>query len=257
MQDELHTAHTKLTDRAGQLEKAVAVRTAELTATNKQLEAFVYSIAHDLRAPLRSMQGFSAMLVEEAGTALSETARDYAHRISSSAQFMDALLKDLIAYGGIAEQKVELSVVDLENLANVAATTVKGEGDHGKRAKLELAGPWPKILAHEETLGPVLGHLLENALKFVAPEVTPKVRVSTEETGEFIRLWVEDNGIGVAADHHEQIFKLFTRLRTDKYGGTGVGLAIVKKGLERMSGRCGVESAPTKGSRFWIDLKKA
>src|SRR5207247_4229435 len=107
-EEALALAQAQLSDRAGQLEQAVSERTAELTATNKQLEAFVYSIAHDLRAPLRAMEGFSSLLVEEAGAALSETGRRYADRINKSAQFMDALLLDLLALSQISQRSIQL-----------------------------------------------------------------------------------------------------------------------------------------------------
>jgi len=118
-------AQAQLTDRANQLEQAVAERTAELTETNKQLEAFVYSIAHDLRAPLRSMEGFSAMLVEEAGSALSETGQDFAKRISRSAQFMDTLLQELMAFSRTAQQRIELTNVNLEAVVRSALSRLE------------------------------------------------------------------------------------------------------------------------------------
>ena len=234
----------------------VTERTSELTATNKQLEAFVYSIAHDLRAPLRAMQGFSTMLVEEAGAALNETGKDYADRINKSAQFMDALLSDLLAFSRISQQRVELTSVNLETVVESVLSRLQKDIQE-KNARVESSGPWPVVLAHEPTLAQVLFNLASNALKFVAPDVPPLVRLRAEEQAEFIRVWVEDNGPGIAPDHQDQIFRLFTRLDGEKYAGTGIGLAIVQKGVERMGGRVGVESAPGQGSRFWFELRKA
>jgi len=257
-EDALRQAQAQLTDRAGQLEHAVAERTVELTDTNKQLETFVYSIAHDLRAPLRAMQGFSAMLVDEAGTCLSEKGRDFANRISRSARFMDALLIDLLAFSRISQERLELTRVNLGPL--VASVLHRLQTDiQEKNARVESTGPWPVVLAHEPTIAQVLVNLLDNALKFVAQDVTPLVRLRTEEQASEnrVRVWVEDNGIGIAPDHQDQVFRLFTRLQGGKYPGTGIGLAIVQKGVERMGGRAGVESTPGQGSRFWFDLKKA
>ena len=125
--------------------------------------------------------------------------------------------------------------------------------------KVELAveGVLPAVLGHRATLGQVMGNLVSNAIKFVAPGVRPRVRIRAEESGDFFRLWVEDNGIGVALEHQERIFRIFERLHgVETYPGTGIGLAIVQKGVERLGGRVGLESAPGEGSRFWIELKK-
>jgi signal transduction histidine kinase len=255
-EESLRRAQAELSDRAGQLEGLVAKRTAELNATNQQLEAFVYSIAHDLRAPLRSMQGFSELLVGDAGTALSTRGRDFANRINHSAQFMDALLNDLLAFSRISQQHVELTAVNLETI--VESVILRLQNDiQGKAARVEKFGSWPSVKAHESTLIQVLFNLVSNALKFVAPGVPPQVRLRADERQDFVRFWVEDNGVGIAPDHQNQIFGLFTRLHGEKYQGTGIGLAIVQKGVERMGGHVGVESDTGQGSRFWFELRPA
>ena len=226
-----------------------------MTAINKQLEAFVYSIAHDLRAPLRAMQGFSTMLVEEAGPALNEAGRNFAQRISRSAQFMDALLADLLAFSRIAQERIELVPLGLENIVKSTVSRLEKEIQE-KNARVEIAGPWPTVVAHEPTLGQVLTNLVGNALKFVQPETPPLIRLRPEDQGGFVRVWIEDNGIGIAPEHQDQIFRLFARLHGETYVGTGIGLAIVQKGIERMGGRVGVESTPGQGSRFWFELRK-
>jgi PAS domain S-box-containing protein len=255
IREELKAAKAALTSQASHLEQLVGERTAALIATNKQMEAFVYSIAHDLRAPLRSMQGFSTMLLEDEESVLSKSGKEFATRIINSAQHMDRLLGDLLAFSRIAQQSVELTSV---NLGEVIATVVSRlESDiKEKGARVESPGPWPHILAHEPTLIQIFINLLSNSLKFSVPGVPPLLRLWTEEKGEFIRVWVEDNGIGIAPDHQHQIFKLFTRINGEQYPGTGVGLAIVEKGVERMGGHIGVESTAGSGARFWFELRK-
>jgi PAS domain S-box-containing protein len=255
MEDELRAAHAKLADRAGHLESTVAERTDELSRTQSQLEAFVYSLAHDLRAPLRSMSGFATLLVNEEGGGLSETGRQFARTISASAQFMDALLLDLIAFGGIAQQQVDLTSFSLESIVRLSVSCLTSEIE-SRKAQIELLGPWPNVIGHEPTLGPILVSLLTNSLKFVDAGVSPLIRLTTEVKGDFVRVWVEDNGIGISPEYDAKVFELFTKLNGDKYDGTGLGLAIVKKGIERMGGRVGVESAAGHGSRFWFELKK-
>ena len=127
-----------------------------------------------------------------------------------------------------------------------------------RRANVRSTPPFPDAQAHLPTLTQVLANLLNNALTFVPPNVTPEISFWIEDTGNnHIRAWVSDNGIGIAPEHHERIFRLFERVETLNEPGTGVGLSIVRKGMERMRGNVGVESTPGQGSRFWIELPKS
>ncbi|MET0263636.1 MAG: PAS domain S-box protein [Rariglobus sp.] len=239
-----------------ELERLVAERTAELTESNSQLETLVYSIAHDLRAPLRSMQGFAEMLLEDQGEGGAENTQLYAKRIARAAGTMDALVLDLLAYGRVTRSELELAPVDVAGAWQIAMQQF--EADIGaRRAWLEIGSSLPVVIAHEATLGQILANLLGNALKFVPPGRSPHVRFRAEDRGEMTRLWVEDNGIGIATHHQERIFRVFERLHGRDYGGTGIGLSIVRKGAERMGGRAGVVSNEGEGSSFWIELTKA
>lgn len=238
------------------LERTVEERTADLRATNEQLEAFVYSIAHDLRAPLRSMTGYSQLLVDGHASNLDETAQQMLKRIQASSEFMDKLLVDLLAYGRTARAELELGPVEVQKAWESALLQCALQIEQSK-AQVETLQPLPKVRAHEATLGQCLANLLANGLKFVAPGVQPRVTLRAEEEPHSVRLWVEDNGIGIPANQHERIFRVFERLHGARYMGTGIGLSIVRKGIERMGGRVGLESEPGKGARFWIELPRA
>ncbi len=238
------------------LERLVAERTVKLTETNAQLETLVYSIAHDLRAPLRSLQSFAGLLVEEHQNGGSEDAQSYAKRIARAAGSMDALVTDLLAYGRVARSELELTRVQVLPAWRTALgqfeTDIVARG-----ARIEVVSELPAVHAHEGMLVQVLANLLGNALKFVPPGRVPQVRFRSEEFGKTVRLWVEDNGIGIAPHHQERIFRVFERLNGREYGGTGIGLSIVRKGVERMGGKVGVMSAEGEGARFWIELARA
>ncbi|HWA10512.1 MAG TPA: ATP-binding protein [Opitutaceae bacterium] len=253
----LRDAKRKLALHAVELEATVSLRTTELQVSNRQLETFVYSIAHDLRAPLRTMQGFSELLVQDHAATLSSQGREYANFINQAAQTMDRLLSDLLAFSRVSQQKIELVPMALEIAVQSALAGCDSEIT-ASRARIECVPPWPSVMAHPATLRQVLVNLVGNALKFVESGKLPQVRLRSEDLpGGMVRVWIEDNGIGIPAEFHERIFQVFQRLHTTQYPGTGIGLAIVQKGVERMGGRVGLASVPGSGSRFWIDLVRA
>jgi PAS domain S-box-containing protein len=232
-------------------------RTRELQDANAALEAFGYSVSHDLRTPLRNMQTLAQVLLEDHADRLDEGGRDFCRRIAQAARKMDTLINDLLAYSRLSRTDLSLGRVDLNGIVAEARATLADEID-GRGAEVTVAGPLPAVAGHRVTLVQVVTNLLGNALKFVAPDVKPKVHVRAEDRGRFVRLWVEDNGLGIAPEHRERIFSVFERLHGEEsYPGTGIGLAIVRKGVERMGGRAGVESEPGRGSRFWLDLPKS
>ena len=225
-----------------------------LTAANRELEAFNYSIAHDLRTPLRSMSGFARALLEDESANLSSVGLEYSRRIAHSAKYMDSLLLDLLAYSRLARAEMDPVTIKLEEPIHELLSVVDKEvRDRG--AKVEVLAPLGFVYAHVPTLKQIISNLISNSLKFCAPDRPPFVRIYATKNEGFVRLWVEDNGIGIPEAHHQKIFGLFQRLHdTQIYPGTGIGLALVRKGAERMGGKAGVESEPGQGSRFWVDL---
>lgn len=226
-----------------------------LMETNKELESFSYSVSHDLRAPLRALKGFSEYLLETSLESLDETGRDCVRRIHRAAICLDSLTHDLLEYTHIARQKVEMEAVDpgavVQEVLSMDPGLQSGELDI-------VTAPMERVMGHKALLLHCLNNLINNAVKFVAPGVRPRVRIYSAQTGNCVRICVEDNGIGVEPAYQKRIFGLFERVGNVKnYEGTGVGLAIVARAVERMGGHCGVTSAKGEGSCFWIELARA
>jgi signal transduction histidine kinase len=222
---------------------------AELRHAYRELEMFSYTVAHDLRAPLRAMAGFSRMLREEyPGKVMDEAAQEYALRIENSAKQMDALIHSLLSYCHVAGSTVRLERLDPGEILRQVT------GERQNEAEFSLSETFPAVLGDRGFLLQVLTSLVSNAVKFVGSGVRPKVSVRHETRGARVRIWIEDNGIGISPEHHTRIFKTFERLDPEQFEGRGMGLAVVRAALERMDGEVGLESAPGQGSRFWIEL---
>lgn len=227
---------------------------AHLRESNAELESFSYSVSHDLRAPVRAMHAFAEALLDDCRSQLGESGKDFATRIVSNAERMEALIEDLLVYSRVQHTHCELRPVNLETVLREALQQLDNTSP-GAGARILIERPLQSVLGHPAILLQILINLLSNALKFVPEGVAPRVRVETEQRGATIRLWVHDNGIGIAPEHHDAIFRGFERLHgIERYPGTGLGLAIVRKGAERMGGRAGLESSSGHGSRFWVDL---
>jgi PAS domain S-box-containing protein len=246
---------------AEDLEARVAQRTLALQEVNAELNSFAYSVSHDLRTPLRSMQGFAEALLEDYAPALDDTGKDYARRIVAASRRMDHLIQDLLTYSRLSRAELELRPVTLADLLRTVAVQAQELAEAGNppvHPRMEIVEPLPEVLGHGGVLSQVFHNLFSNAIKFVAPGVVPQLTVVARTTGGRVRVTVSDNGIGIAPEHQERIFRVFERLhRLEAYPGTGIGLAIVRKGIERLGGQCGVESEPGQGSRFWVELPAA
>lgn len=238
------------------LEKRVDDRTAQLQEINDQMEAFTYSISHDLRAPLRAIRGFAQALSEDYAASLDATGRDYLERMGDGAERLDRLIQDLLQYSRLSRSTLSFEPIPLENTVQRVLQNLEPD-IRATDALIEVQRPLSRVLGHEQTLEQVLINLLSNALKFVTPGVKPHIRIWSTEESETARLWIGDNGIGIAPEHYHRIFGVFERLHSnDAYPGTGIGLAIVAKAVARMGGQAGVESAVGQGSRFWIELPR-
>jgi PAS domain S-box-containing protein len=252
----LERARAELQEHATRLEETVAARTSALRETIGDLEAFSYSVSHDLRAPLRAMQSFSKILIEDCRAELSPNAQDYLRRINAAAARMDSLVQDVLTFSRLSRTDLPLKPVVLERLLNDVLAMYPIF--HSPNANVELRGEFPTVMAIPAVLSQCVSNILGNAVKFVQPGITPKVTVWCEssEDDRKARLFFKDNGIGIEKDAQERIFGMFQRV-SKCYDGTGIGLSIVRKGMERMNGSVGLESEPDKGSTFWLELQKS
>ncbi len=247
-------AEHALRAQAEQLERRVVRRTAQLKHTNDQLQAFAYSVSHDLRSPLLGLEGLANALLEDYGHRLDDLGLEYVRTMASTARGLIDLTQNLLAYSRLGTGERALALIDaapsLEEALAVLHREIVASG--GTVAAPERI---PRVVANAPTLVQVFANLVSNALKFRSPERAPEVRIEAEPRGPLVRIWIRDNGIGIAAEFHQRIFKVFERLHgSEHFSGSGIGLAIVATGVRTMGGRVGVESELGQGSSFWFDL---
>lgn len=236
------------------LERRVSERTASLQDTIRELDTFAYTVAHDLRAPLRAIHSFGQLLLEDLGPTLNETGRTYLTQIIQGGGRMDALINDLLKYSRLSREQIQLATLGLEGVVDKVLEDMAPELEE-RRAAVRVVRPMPRVRGHAGLLAQALTNLVSNAAKFVRPGERPEITIRAERAGERVRIWVEDQGIGIEPRHQGKLFQIFERLHTrEAYPGTGIGLAIVRRAAERMGGAAGLESEGGKGARFWLDV---
>ncbi len=280
----LRKAKEELGDHARTLEQRVRERTSRLQETISELETFSYTIAHDLRAPARATTGYCEVLLEDFSQEFSSDARQIVEKISRASRRMETLTRDLLEFSRVSQQEIVLSRVEIEPIIEELAANAPAVSH-----AIKLESPLYPVRAHQGLLRHVFSNLIDNAVKFVPPQASPKITISAEIVSQGspntrsrplvfssteparrdatpqeppdssqVRIWVRDEGIGIPREAHQKIFGIFERgVSSETYQGTGIGLAIVARAMQRMGGTCGVESEPGKGSHFWIDLPAA
>ncbi|HLY10785.1 MAG TPA: ATP-binding protein, partial [Planctomycetota bacterium] len=250
-------AQLKVEELNATLEKRVAERTERLQAAIQELEAYSYSIAHDLRAPLRAIHRFSEIVLADYGSQIDATGKDFIRRIVAGAEKMDALINGLLDYSRLAQSELHPQVLQPTEIVTAVLRSLTAETPGGI-PDIAVDPALPAIIGDRLLLYQAFENLISNALKFVAKNTVPKVTVTGERRGGRVILSVTDNGLGIPPESQGRLFRVFERLGdTLEYPGTGIGLAIVRRAMERMGGDCGVESDVGKGSRFWCRLPAA
>ena len=249
-EEELQRVNARLEDRVNE-------RTVELRGALKELEAYAHSIAHNLRAPLRGIAGLSDLIEAEESEHLSPEGKAHLARVRKAMVRMDALIVGLLEYSRVSREEYRHEPIALEDVVEEAVRREHHELT-SKNAALTIEKPMPVILGHRPALMEVLTQLLSNALKFVPSDRNPVIRITAKLLEDKVLVTVEDNGIGVEAEYQDRIFGVFERLgHQELVPGTGIGLAIVRKCMERMGGTVGVDSIPGQGSKFWIRARAA
>ena len=239
-----------------ELETRIAARTAALNAKTRELESFAYSVAHDLKAPLRGIDGYSRILLDDYSEKLDDSGRSFLQTIQSSTDDMNQLIDDLLAYSRLERREMKPNWIEL---APIVSAVVE------EKRRVRTAPPidfvvnvnGATVLADASGLQQSLRNYLDNAIKFTSRAKEPRIEIGLEDNEQTCVLWVRDNGIGFDMQHHDRIFNIFQRLNVaDEYPGTGIGLAIVRKAMERMGGRAWAESTPGKGATFYLEIPK-
>jgi signal transduction histidine kinase len=246
----------KLREQRRKAEEALAEKAEELARSNKELEQFAYIASHDLQEPLRMVASYTELLGERYRGKLDDKADKYIGYAVDGAHRMQRLINDLLAYARVGSKAKPLEPTDS---AAVLALVIAGLQKVIESSQAEIVQEnLPMVLADDVQLGQVFQNLIANAIKFRHPERPPRIQVRAESQGEMVRFSLVDNGIGMEKESTGRIFQMFQRLHTrDEYEGTGIGLAVAKKVVERHGGRIWFDSVPGDGTTFYFTLPMA
>ena len=250
---EVVLSETRVRQLNESLERRVADRTAELAAANRELETFTYSVSHDLRAPLRQIDGFSRILVEHAGPALDAKSQHYLDRIQEGTQHMGRLVDDLLSLAQLGRQDVHTRATPLDAVVNDSLSELRA--DCGDRVIQWAIGGLPTVECDPGLIKIVFTNLLSNAIKYTRPRKVAIIEVACTGSNGRSTVFVRDNGVGFDMKYADKLFGVFQRLhRADQFEGTGVGLATVQRIIHKHGGEIWAEAEPNQGATFFFTL---
>lgn len=250
----LHRLNRALEGQVAERTQAIRHHAALLESANKDMEAFAYSVSHDLRAPLRAISGFSNILLEDYQGRLDAEGQRLLHVVDDNAQRMGQLIDDILAFSRAGRLELHLENVDMNRLVKEAWADLSTE--IGERRVELLVGDLPEVHADSAALRQVLVNLLSNALKFSATRDPARIEIGANTEGDEIILFVRDNGVGFNMDYVGKLFGVFQRLHGAEYEGTGIGLSIIKRIIDKHAGRVWAEAEEGKGATFYFALPR-
>lgn len=251
----LRESEARYRELTNSLEARVAERTQELTEAYRESKSFAYAVAHDLKAPLRAIDGFSHLLEQSVRARLNQIELGYIARVRHGAIHMALLIDGLLAYSQLEHRQLRITALDCRALIDRELESMQAM-IRAADAELVVTVPPTKVLVDEEGLRIVIRNLIDNALKFASPERKPRIEIGAEIEAQQLVLSIRDNGIGFDPQYRERIFEIFHRLHSSGYGGTGIGLALVRKAVQRMQGRIWAHSQLGAGATFYVSLPR-
>ncbi|NJD51594.1 MAG: GHKL domain-containing protein [Candidatus Methanoperedens sp.] len=236
-------------------EKELIKRTTELESANKELEAFSYSVSHDLRAPLRAIDGFSRVILEEYNDKLDDEGKRYLNIVRDNTQKMGQLIEDLLALSRLGRKEMQVSMIDMAKLAKTVFDELK-EANPGRNIQLEIK-TLPPAYGDQAMIHQVFVNLLSNAIKFTRFKEKAVIEIGCNTRMNENVYYVKDNGVGFDMQYLNKLFGVFQRLHSaEEFDGTGVGLAIVKRIIQRHGGKVWAEGKVNEGATFYFNLSE-
>lgn len=252
----LRESEARYRELVDQLESRVIARTSELTDAYRESRNFAYAVAHDLKAPLRAIDGFGHLLDHSAAPRLNTEEREYLKRVRRGAMQMSSLIDGLLDYSRLEHRELRLCAIECRELVEDVLQSMEAVVQASKATVMVSIAPG-RVQADVEGLRIIIRNLLDNALKFSSPARPPHIAIGSYEEPGCIVLTIQDNGIGFDPQYRDTIFEIFNRLHASGYEGTGIGLALVRKSVHRMHGQVWARAAPDEGATFFVRLPAA
>ena len=237
----------QLKDYTTNMERKIEERTEQVKEANRELESFLYSITHDLKAPVISLYGMAAMLQKKCGEQLGEQGAHYLQRLMSNAGFMEQLITDLLNFSRVGKHEYHMEWLDVDRVVRESLNQCDDRAREGK-IDIKVQSPLPPVVFDRNALCKIFLNLISNGMKFMGDQARPCIEIGGRETDGYVEYYVKDNGIGIDQKYHDNVFKMFQRLKEVSVEGTGIGLAIVRKIIDMTGGRIWFESQVGKGT---------